>query len=127
MHILLIHQFFLQDNDGGGSRWNEMSRIWMEEGHKITVLTGSVHYMGKRLSSNNSKYFDMKLNKDGVKVISCYVSDSYNSGFFGRLWAYFSFTFSSILGGIFYAKEKYDLIFVTSPPLFVGITALVLS
>ena len=127
MHILLIHQFFLQDNDGGGSRWNEMSRIWIEEGHKITVLTGSVHYMGKRPSSNNSKYFDRKINRNGVKVISCHVSDSYNSHFFGRLWAYFSFTFSSIFGGIFYAKEKYDLILVTSPPLFVGITALVLS
>ena len=45
MHILLVHQFFLKDNDGGGSRWNEMSRIWLEAGHRVTVLAGTVHYM----------------------------------------------------------------------------------
>ncbi len=35
--------------------------------------------------------------------------------------------FSSILAGLFKTKEKYDIILVTSPPLFVGITAYVLS
>ena len=127
MHILLIHQFFLKDNEGGGSRWNEMSRIWIERGHNVTVLAGSVHYMGQRSYSAPDKYFVKKINKDGVTVISCFVSKSYNSGFFGRLWAYLSFIFSSIYGGIFYTKERYDLILVTSPPLFVGITAIFLS
>lgn len=127
MRILLIHQFFLKDNDGGGSRWNEMSRIWIGEGNQVTILSGTVHYMGKQPATTSGKYFAENINKDGVKVISCHVSDSYNSGFLGRLWAYFSFTFSSIWGGIFYANGKYDLIIVTSPPLFVGITAIVLS
>ena len=127
MHILLIHQFFLQDNEGGGSRWNEMSRIWTEKGHKVTVLTGSVHYMNQRSDSNSGKYFVKKINKDRVKVISCFVSKSYTSGFFGRLWAYFSFSFSSIYGGIVYARDKYDLIIVTSPPLLIGLSAIVLS
>jgi glycosyltransferase involved in cell wall biosynthesis len=45
----------------------------------------------------------------------------------GRLWGYFSFVFSSIWAGLFKTKEKYDIILVTSPPLFVGITAYVLS
>ncbi|AYQ35686.1 glycosyltransferase family 4 protein [Runella sp. SP2] len=127
MRILLIHQYFLEDNDGGGSRWNEMSRFWQESGHQVTVLAGMVHYMGHRPAKYNGKYFDRSTNQDGVDVIRCHVSESYNKSFVGRLWAYFSFTFSSIWGGLRYARGSYDVIVVTSPPLFVGITAYVLS
>ncbi|MCP1385903.1 glycosyltransferase family 4 protein [Runella salmonicolor] len=127
MKILLIHQYFLEDNDGGGSRWNEMSRFWQSEGHQVTVLAGMVHYMGHRPAKYHRKYFLPETNQDRVQVIRCHVSESYNKSFFGRLWAYFSFTFSSIWGGIWYAKGNYDVIVVTSPPLFVGITAYVLS
>lgn len=127
MRILLIHQFFLEDNDGGGSRWNEMSRVWTEAGHEVTVLAGMVHYMGGQSEHYKGRYFHQRTNRDGVKVIRCHVSESYNSNFLGRLWAYFSFTFSSILGGIRHATGTYDVILVTSPPLFVGITAVALS
>ena len=100
MRILLIHQYFLEDNDGGGSRWNEMSRCWQESGHQVTVLAGMVHYMGHRPAKYNGKYFDRSTNQDRVDVIRCHVSESYNKSFVGRLWAYFSFTFSSIWGGL---------------------------
>lgn len=127
MRILLIHQYFLEDNDGGGSRWNEMSRFWQAQGHQITVLAGMVHYMGHRPTKYKAKYFHQSINRDGVRVIRCHVSATYNKSFLGRLWAYFSFTFSSIWGGLRYLTGKYDVIVVTSPPLFVGITAYCLA
>ena len=127
MKILLIHQYFLEPTDGGGSRFNEMTRIWSEQGHEITVLAGMMHANGKeKISEYKSKYFVNKKH-DKVNVWRCHVSESYNSGFLGRLWGYFSFVFSSIWAGLFKTKEKYDIILVTSPPLFVGITAYVLS
>lgn len=127
LRILLIHQFFLGDHEGGGSRWNEMSRIWTEAGHDVTVLAGTMHYMGSQSTGQPGTRFHESTNRDGVKVIRCHVSDSYHRSFPGRLWAYFSFTFSSSWGGIRRAKGRYDIIVVTSPPLFVGLTALVLS
>ena len=132
MRILLIHQFFLEDDEGGGSRWNEMGRVWTEAGHEVTVLAGMVHYMGGKTQQQAGKrrfspYFQQNINRSGVRVIRCHVSKSYHTNFLGRLWAYFSFTFSSIWAGIRLAKGRYDVIVVTSPPLFVGITALVLS
>jgi hypothetical protein len=86
------------------------------------MLTGKkeAKYKGK------FSYFDANFYKN-VDVFRCHVSESYNVNFLGRLWAYFSFVFSSIYVGLFKAKEKYDVILVTSPPLFVGITAYVLS
>lgn len=127
MKILLIHQYFLEPTDGGGSRFNEMTRIWSEQGHEITVLAGMMHANGKeKIPEYKGKYFVNKKH-DEVNVWRCHVSESYNSGFLGRLWGYFSFVFSSIWAGLFKTKEKYDIILVTSPPLFVGITAYVLS
>jgi glycosyltransferase involved in cell wall biosynthesis len=129
MRILLIHQAYLEKNDGGGSRWNEMTKMWGEMGNNITVLAGMSHYnTGKKNSKYKGKYiFDDKNFEPGVRVIRSHVSEAYNVNFLGRLWGYFSFVFSSTVAGLFKAKEKYDVIVVTSPPLFVGITAYILS
>ncbi|EAQ40275.1 glycosyl transferases group 1 [Dokdonia sp. MED134] len=129
MRILLIHQYFLEKNDGGGSRFNEMSKSWAAQGHEITVLSGMVHYnTGKKMPRYKGKFtFKDSQFYNNVDVVRCHVSESYNASFIGRLWAYFSFVFSSIYAGIFKVNRKFDIILVTSPPLFVGITAYALS
>ena len=128
MHILLIHQYFLEKGDSGGLRWNEMAKIWSEKGHKVTVIAGMTHYAnGVRNPKYNNKYTFVDAFSPNIKVIRSHVSDSYNDSFRGRLKAYFSFVFSGIYAGLFKAKEKYDVILVSSPPLSVGIIALLLS
>lgn len=129
MRILLIHQYFLEKNDGGGSRFNEMVKYWSSQGHHITVLAGMVHYStGKKLDKYKGKFTYTDANfYPNVDVIRSHVSESYNTNFLGRLWAYFSFMFSAIWAGLFKTKEKYDVVLVTSPPLFVGASAYVLS
>ena len=106
-----------------------MTQVWSKLGHETTVLAGMVHYntglkpkkyKGKFIYKDQGFY-------DKVDVYRCHVSESYNVNFLGRLWGYFSFVFSSIYAGLFKVKGKYDVIVVTSPPLFVGITAFILS
>jgi glycosyltransferase involved in cell wall biosynthesis len=129
MNLLLIHQYFLEKEDGGGSRFNEMTKTWASKGHHITVLAGMVHYnTGKKYAKYKGKYSHVEKGFYGnVDVVRSHVSESYNTNFIGRLWAYFSFVFSSVYTGIFICKTKVDVIVVTSPPLFVGITAYLLS
>jgi glycosyltransferase involved in cell wall biosynthesis len=129
MKVLLIHQYFLEKGDGGGSRFNELTRTWARSGSKTTVLAGMVHYgTGKKLHRYKGKLtFHDPSFYDGVDVWRSHVSESYNTNFIGRLWAYFSFVFSSLYVGLFKVKEKHDVILVTSPPLFVGITAYILG
>lgn len=128
MNILLIHQYFLEKDDGGGSRFNEMTRVWEEQGHTVTVLAGMVHYnTGKKRKRYKGKFTFVDQYAKDTTVIRCHVSEAYNVNFLGRLWAYFSFVFSSIYAGLFKTKGKFDIIVVTSPPLFVGITAYILS
>ena len=120
MRILLIHQYFLEKGEGGGSRFNEISKSWSNQGHEITVLAGMVHYnTGKKHKKYKGKFtFKDSMFYNNVDVIRCHVSESYNINFIGRLWGYLSFVFSSIYAGLFKVDGKFDLILVTSPPLF---------
>lgn len=127
MHILLTHQYFLEDNAGGGSRWNEMARIWVGEGHLVTVIAGNVHYMSEKSGDNAGKRFSVSENQEGVEVVRCKLSRRYHHSFLGRLWGYISFAFAAVYAGLRFADCKYDCIIVTSPPLMVGIPGLLLS
>jgi glycosyltransferase involved in cell wall biosynthesis len=119
---------YLEAGEGGGSRYNEMTRLWSEAGHEITVLAGMVNYAsGVKNEKYKGKYFVTEQVNGKLIVVRCHVSEAYNVNFLGRLWAYFSFVFSSIWAGLTRVKGKHDLILVTSPPLFVAITAYILS
>jgi glycosyltransferase involved in cell wall biosynthesis len=127
MKILLIHQYYLEKGDGGGSRFNEMSRIWAQRGHSITVVSGMVHYTtGKKNKRYKGKFIIRESLDYGVEVFRCHVSEAYNRSFLGRLWAYLSFVVSSLVccGKL---KENFDVLLVTSPPLFVAITGILVS
>ena len=101
MRILLIHQYFLEKDDGGGSRFNEFTKYWALQGHEISVLSGMVHYTtGKKREKYKKRFVTKEYYEKQIEVIRCNVSDSYNKNFIGRLWGYFSFVFSLYLGGV---------------------------
>lgn len=127
MHILLIHQYFLEDHAAGGSRWNEMARIWALEGHSVTVIAGDVHYMQEKVTNRARRHFEITENEDGILVIRCKGSRFYHRGFPGRFLGYISFAFTATYAGLRFQNFYYDCIIVTSPPLLVGIPGLLLS
>ena len=127
MKILLIHQYFLRHKGSGGSRFNEMAKIWTSQGHEVTVIAGMIfHNSGKKYKDFEGKIFCNE-SFDGIKIIRCHDSNGSQKSFFRRLIAYSMFTVTSIIAGIFYAKEKYDCIIVSSPPLFVGFSGVIIS
>jgi glycosyltransferase involved in cell wall biosynthesis len=127
MKILLIHQYFLDDDEPGGSRFNEMTKVWSDLNCQVTVIAGSMHYnLKKKREEYRNKIF-VKKYQGNILVYRCYVSEYYNNNFIGRFWGYISFVLSSTFVGLFKVKNDFDVILVTSPPLFVGITARLLS
>jgi len=124
MKILILHQYFLGKNDPGGSRFNQFVKYWEEQGHELTVIAGTVHYItGKKEDKYKGRWVTREKYSDNVTLYRTYVSEAYNKSFLGRLWAYFSFTFSS-LSAVLFKVKKHDVLIVTSPPLFVGITGI---
>jgi len=58
LRILLLHQFFLDSSEVGGSRFNEMTKVWTDAGHEVVVLSGMVHYTsGSKAEKYKGKYF----------------------------------------------------------------------
>lgn len=127
MKILILHQYFLEEDDSGGSRWNEMTKVWTDAGCEVTVIAGMMHYGGDEKKDEYKGKYHVKKQQGKVEVHRTHVSESYNRGFIGRLWAYFSFMFSSLWVGVFKVKGKYDAVVVTSPPLFVGFSGYLIS
>ncbi|RTX84013.1 glycosyltransferase WbuB, partial [Mammaliicoccus fleurettii] len=79
MHILLIHQFYLNENDPGGSRFNKFVEFWSEKGHKVSVIAGTVNYStGKSDDKYNKKYITKEVISKNVTVYRCHVSKGYN-------------------------------------------------
>lgn len=127
MHILVVHQYFLGKDEAGGSRWNQFAKYWAQAGHKVTILAGTVHYTtGEKQAKYKGRFIIREREGLNIEVLRCYVSESYNKSFVGRFWAYLSFTFSTILAGLF-CVGKPDVIICTSPPLTVGLTGWILS
>ncbi len=127
MKILLLHQYFLGENDPGGSRFNQFVKYWIRQGHHVTVVAGTVHYTtGQKAEQYKGKFITKEQISEQVTIWRCFVSEGYNKSFLGRLWAYFSFTFSSLWACLFHIG-KHDVMIVTSPPLFVGITGVITS
>lgn len=123
MKIILFHQYFLGKDDPGGSRWNQFSKIFAEC-NEIKVMAGNIHYTtGKRIEKKRF-YNKTNINRD-ITVYRTWTYSGYNTTFLGRLIGYFSYTFSSFIATLFIRHA--DLIIITSPPLFIGFAALILS
>lgn len=127
MHILVVHQFYLGQEDGGGSRWNQFAKYWSQGGHRVSVIAGTVNYLtGKQQDKYRGRLVTTETEEGGATVFRCHVSESYNKSFIGRFWAYLSFVFSTVWAGLFKLRNC-DVIVCTSPPLTVGLTGWILS
>jgi len=127
MNILILHQYFLERDDPGGSRWNELSRHWTQDGHNVVVLGGMMHANGSEKRAEYKGFCFKKKQQGRITIWRCHVSESYNKNFTGRIRGYFSFMLSSMWAGLFKVKGKFDVVIVTSPPLFVGFSGYIIS
>jgi glycosyltransferase involved in cell wall biosynthesis len=64
---------------------------------------------------------------DGIEVLRLWVSASPDKNFRSRIAFYLSFMLNAALAGLFLAHGRYDVLYASSPPLFVGGAALVIS
>jgi len=125
MKVILFHQYFLGKNDPGGSRWNEFTNFFSQKDNiKTDVVAGNIHYAtGKQIGEkvwSNKEIID-----NNITLYRTWTYSGYNSNFIGRIIGYLSYTFSSLVKS--FSLEKPDVIIITSPSIFVGISAIVLS
>ncbi len=121
MNILYLTQYFPPDKGAAQIRAWEMAQNLTRLGHKITVVTEFPnHPLGIIPPKYKLTFFAREL-LDGVEVIRCYVKPSPRKNLINRMVFHLSFLLTSIIAAA-KLKSRYDLVYATSSPLFVGLS-----
>lgn len=126
MKIVILSQYFPPEVGAPQNRLFELAVRLQKMGAEITVLTAMPNYPQMQvLPAYKSKvYLHEKIENLSIHRAWIFVTKSKSIPL--RLLNYFSFVFSSFWIGLFKLK-KHDLLICESPPLFLGITAYLLS
>lgn len=121
MHILVLHQQFLEEREAGGSRFNQFVKFWASQGNEISVIAGMVHYAtGKKPEKYKGKLIKKEKINEKINIYRCYMTENYNKTFLGRTWNYMIFTLVASWCAIFRVKKPH-IVIASSPPLTISI------
>ena len=127
MNILYITQYFYPEVGATQNRALEMASYLVKSGHEVTILTEFPnHPSGIIPKRYRFKLFERERYK-GIEVIRSFVKASPNKDFVNRILFYLSFMISSIIAGMKLKNRRYDIVYATSPPLFVGLSGYIIS
>ena len=127
MKLLILTQYFPPEVGAPQNRLYELAIRLQKEGVDITVLTAMPNYPSMEIHKSylGKKYFYEEM--EGLKVHRSSIFVSKNKSIIKRLQNYFSFVWSSYIIGRKKLDSNYDFILCESPPLFLGISAYLLS
>jgi glycosyltransferase involved in cell wall biosynthesis len=115
MKIVVVHQHYLMPGQPGGSRFNEMARLWSEAGHQVTVIAGNLNYATGEVPERYRGRWIVREQDGPVTVLRCHVPSSYSKSYVGRAQAFLGFTLSAATAAL--QVERPDVVIATSPPL----------
>jgi len=127
MRILYLSQYFPPEAGATQSRAYEMAHTWVRMNHEVTMISEFPNHPSGIMPPKYKWKFFEKANLDGIEVIRVWVKASPVKNFRNRMLFYLSYMVNAIIAGLFLSRGRYDLLYSTSPPLFVGGVALVLS
>jgi colanic acid biosynthesis glycosyl transferase WcaI len=120
--ILYLSQYYPPEMGAPAARVAELSRLWADEGHEVTVLTGFPnHPTGVVPPEYRSKQWRLVYREqlDGVEVVRSWLVPLPNRKPYERILNYSSFCVSAASTGMFLSQP--DVVIATSPQLLVGL------
>ena len=122
LKILYISQYFPPEMGAPSARVSELSRHWVQAGHKVTVLTGFPNHPDGVIRPDYRKQFRRGIwheEIDGINVVRTWLLPFPNRKPYERMLNYSSFCASASLTGSFLNSP--DVVIATSPQLLVGL------
>ncbi len=123
LEVMLLTHYFPPEVGAPQARLFELATRAASSGVEITVVTGFPNYPTGAIPEQYRGRFRSEERLDGLRVIRTWVYATPNRGFVRRLLNHLSFAASSLLA--LRKVGRVDVIFVESPPLFIGFAALV--
>ena len=126
MKLLILTQYFPPEVGAPQNRLYELALRLKSKGIDISILTAMPNYPQMVIHKEYKGKCYCKEDMNGLKIHRSWIYVSKSKAIIPRLLNYFSFVFSSLWFGLFKIKKQ-DVLLVESPPLFLGITAYLLS
>jgi colanic acid biosynthesis glycosyl transferase WcaI len=127
MHILYLSQYFPPEVGATQTRAYEMASGLVRAGHQVTVLTEVPnHPQGVIRAEYRGRVYSRE-ELSGIDVRRLWVITSPAKNWRTRMAFYLSFMLHATLAGLLLERGYYDVLYASSPPLFVGGAALAIS
>ena len=122
MKILYLSQYFPPEMGAPAGRAADLSRLWVEDGHEVTVLTGFPNHPTGVIPAeyrNQFRRLVTRENVEGVNLVRTWLLPFPNRKAYERMLNYASFFVSSASTGLFLPQP--DVVVASSPQLLVGL------
>lgn len=127
MHILYLSQYFPPEVGATQTRAYEMARGLVQAGHRVTMIAEAPnHPSGIVPQEYRGQWIEHSM-LDGIDVLRVWVKASPVKSFRSRMAFYLSYMADAVLVGALKARGPFDVVYATSPPLFVGAAGLALQ
>ena len=120
--ILIISQNFYPEIGSAGNRIKNIYQL-LKSMYEVDVLTTEASYPNKKLYVDEDFWYDQKLNEDEHIYRVKITNRKYTKSMFNRL-LYYVEMMMRMIWMILFSKNKYDTVFVTSPPIFLGLVGI---
>jgi colanic acid biosynthesis glycosyl transferase WcaI len=127
MRILYLSQYFPPEAGATQTRAYEMARNLVRLGHAVTMIAEVPNHPSGIIPPAYRRKLVERSQLEGIQVIRVWVKASPVKSFRNRMLFYLTYMLNASLAGLLLARGRYDLIYASSPPLFVGGAALALS
>ncbi len=129
MRILILTQFFAPDITAAAFRMTDFARLLSERGHDVRVITSHPHKVRSLARGPTLDAADRPEWGSDCGVLRCHIREVTGSGAKAYIRHYLSFVAGSVRLGtrLWLSGWRPDIIYVTSPPLFVGLAGRYLS
>ncbi len=127
MRILYLSQYFPPEAGATQTHAYEMAHNFVRLGHAVTMLAEFPNHPSGIIPAEYSGKLYERADLDGIDVIRVWVKASPIKSFRSRMLFYLTYMLNASLAGLFLARQPYDLVYASSPPLLVGGAALFLS
>ena len=118
MHVLVLTDNFVPEQNAPALRTFEHCRRWLDEGVTVTVITTAPNFPTGKVQRPYRNWVYHRENVDGISVVRVWSFLAPNKGVVLRALDFASFALSGALAGLF---ETPDVIMATSPQLLTGI------
>jgi glycosyltransferase involved in cell wall biosynthesis len=126
MRILFIAQVFPPEMGAAANRLYPIVRGFVDAGHEVSVATGMPNYPRGEVFPGYKGKRVMREEADGYTVFrTSYFTTPRNQSKWAQLRSYLGFIPAALRGGRH--AEKLDVVFVTSPPIFSVVPAILLA